>query len=44
MFYTMKMPFEVVGVSTIHFGTITAVAVLAMGFGRADRTFAMRSA
>ncbi len=33
-FYAMKMPFEVVGVSTIHFATITFVAVLATGYRR----------
>lgn len=37
LFYAMKMPFEVIGVSTIHFGTITTVAVLAMGYGRFAR-------
>jgi exopolysaccharide production protein ExoQ len=33
-FYAVKMPFEVVGVSTIHFATITFVAVLASGYRR----------
>ncbi|UVI39085.1 O-antigen ligase family protein [Qipengyuania spongiae] len=36
LFYAMKMPFEVVGIPPIHFGTLTSVAVLAMGFRRTD--------
>lgn len=33
-FYAIKMPFEVVGVATVHFATITFAAVLAYGYRR----------
>lgn len=42
LFYAMKMPFEVVGIPPIHFGTITAVAVLAMGYRRSAPATALR--
>lgn len=33
LFYAIKMPFEIIGVSPIHFGTITIFAILAIGYG-----------
>lgn len=36
-FYAIKMPFEVVGLTTIHFGTITAVAVIGMGYRKLSK-------